>query len=70
MSDDNEFRLIVFEDLARMPEPLDFRELSLAFRTMYKCPNCGRLWIFWHRGGEPPTVYRLDEFQPETWEHH
>jgi hypothetical protein len=53
------FMLILDEDFDRLGESPDaaaLRDLVVRSRTVYRCPQCGRLYVRWGRGGEI-TVY-------------
>lgn len=38
----------------------DAEDIYRAMRPMLKCPNCGRLWVFWEGFGKPGSAYKLD----------
>ncbi|MFC0037851.1 hypothetical protein [Actinomadura rayongensis] len=36
---------------------VDAEEIYLAARSQFKCPVCGRLWVFWDGFDQDPSCY-------------
>lgn len=36
---------------------IDAEEVYRDMKRLLKCPNCGRLWIFWNDNESPPREY-------------
>ena len=37
---------------------VDAEELYRAMKSFLRCPNCGRLWVFWNGFASAPEGYR------------
>jgi hypothetical protein len=37
---------------------IDAEDIYLESKSMFRCPTCGRLWIFWQDTGQPPQCYK------------
>jgi hypothetical protein len=37
---------------------IDAEDIYLESKSMFRCPTCGRLWIFWRGMGQPPRCYK------------
>ena len=49
------FLLILDEDFDRLTEPCDTTQIDHLFargRPVYRCTQCGRLYVQWERGGK------------------
>jgi hypothetical protein len=36
---------------------VDSEEIYMACNSMFKCPNCGRLWVYWNGFEQDPECY-------------
>jgi len=52
-----EWLLISDKDYDSFSDKIDAEDLYLKMKTILKCPNCGRLWIFWNGVQEEPSCY-------------
>lgn len=43
-----------FDDFEGMT---DAEDIYLAGRSMFRCPRCDRLWVFWDGFDQPPRSY-------------
>jgi len=53
-----EWKIISDVEFDRFEGLVDAEEVYMASRSVFKCPTCGRLWIFWRGMDEPPQCYK------------
>ena len=54
-----EWLIIADERFDGFSGDVDAEELYNEFRNLLKCPQCGRLWVYWDGFEHPPTCYDL-----------
>lgn len=59
---DDEYLFIADTSYDEFSGEVDAEKLYAAMRSFLKCPECGRLWVFWKGYGVPATEY----VPPET----
>lgn len=52
-----EWKIISSEKYDKYTGMIDAEVLFLDMKSFFKCPNCGRLWVYWDRFDEEPTSY-------------
>jgi hypothetical protein len=52
--------LISDEAFDQFSGSVDAEEIYRAMLPVLKCPNCGRLWVFWEGFARPASVYKPD----------
>jgi hypothetical protein len=55
-----EWLIISDQDFDAFTGPIDAEQLYHKVKSMLKCPDCDRLWIFWNGMQEPPACYTQD----------
>ena len=41
--------------------PIDAEDVYRASKSMFQCPTCGRLWVYWDGFDNEPSCYAPDE---------
>lgn len=54
----HEWRVLSDTDFDAFTGPVDAEKIYRASRCLYRCPDCGHLWIFWDGFDRPPHLYR------------
>lgn len=52
-----EWLIVSDEDYNNYTETIDSEALYREMKSILKCFNCGRLWIFWNGFGSEPSCY-------------
>lgn len=52
-----EYKVISDHDFDQFHGRVDAEDLYQAFTSMFRCAQCGRLWVYWNGFAEPPTAY-------------
>lgn len=55
----DQWLLISDEGFDKFAGEVNAEEIYGAMSPMLKCPNCGRLWVFWDGFDKPAAVYNL-----------
>lgn len=53
-----EWKILSDVEFDRFEGLVDAEEVYMASKSVFKCPTCGRLWIFWGGMDESPQCYR------------
>ena len=56
----NQFLIISDVDFDKFQKQVDPEDVYSEMQVVAKCPNCGRLHIFWDGFNSPQSIYRLD----------
>ena len=56
-----EWLMISDEAYDKYSGEIDSELLYKEMKSFLKCPNCGRLWVFWDGFQSSPTVYNCDD---------
>jgi hypothetical protein len=54
----NEWKILSDTDFDRFSGLVDAEEVYLACQSMFRCSNCGRLWVYWNGFEQEPTCYQ------------
>lgn len=57
---ETEWKIISDIEFDRFEGIVDAEEIYMACRSAFRCPTCGRLWIFWNGIEQPPDCYKPD----------
>ena len=52
-----EWRVVSDESLDQLPANTTLPEIDVIMRSLFRCRNCDRLWIFWDGFDAPPSLY-------------
>ncbi|HLW72782.1 MAG TPA: hypothetical protein VKR54_01920 [Candidatus Babeliales bacterium] len=61
-----EYKFISDCDYDKYQEMIDTEFLYQQMNSFLKCPQCERLWIFWHGYNNHPTEYMKKELNRDT----
>lgn len=53
-----EWKILSDVEFDRFEGQIDSEEIYLASSSMFRCPTCDRLWIFWNGMDKPPLCYK------------
>ncbi len=56
----DEWLFISDEGYDQFSGDVNAEEIYRAMSSFLKCPNCGRLWVFWEGFAKPPTAYKAE----------
>lgn len=56
-----EWKLLSDTEFDQFEGLVDAESVYRASRSMFKCSNCGRLWVFWNGFDHDPIVYMREE---------
>jgi hypothetical protein len=42
-------------------EPLDISQVYAKARSIFRCTNCGRIWVYWTGFDSAPSCYRPEQ---------
>ena len=57
----DQFMIISDVEYDHFEGQVDSEEIYSAMKVVAKCPNCGRIHIFWNGFDNPQTIYKLEE---------
>lgn len=57
----NEWKMLSDTDFDSFAGLIEAEDIYLASGSMFRCPNCGRLWVYWNGFDHDPQCY-----QPEA----
>lgn len=57
----SEWLLISSTDYDSFVGQVDAEELLQRMTSLFRCPKCDSLWVFWAGFGEEPAVYKLQD---------
>lgn len=46
-----------FDELSSAQGDVDAEDIYRRMKSLLRCPECDRLWVFWDGFGEPPHQY-------------
>lgn len=58
-----EWKILSDVEFDRFEGLVDAEEVYLASNSMFRCPTCGRLWIYWNGMEQSPQCYRPEELK-------
>jgi hypothetical protein len=56
-----EWKILSDVDFDRFEGLADAEDIYSASKSMFRCPTCGRLWVFWDGIDRPPQCYKPEE---------
>lgn len=56
----NQYLMISDVEMDNYEGEVDVEQLYMAMKIVVKCPNCGRLHIFYNGFDKDPIIYRID----------
>lgn len=56
-----EWKVISDTDFDHFAGLVDAEDVYRACGSLFRCPTCGRLWVYWSGFDSPPECYRPDE---------
>jgi hypothetical protein len=57
----NQFMIISDVEFDKFEDKTNSQEIYMAMKVVAKCPNCGRLHVFWNEFDHPQTIYKPEE---------
>jgi len=55
-----EWKLISDEEFEKFSGMVDAEAVYLAAKSAFRCPTCGRLWVYWDGLDRQPTCYAIE----------
>ncbi|WP_413208407.1 hypothetical protein [Rhodospirillum sp. A1_3_36] len=60
-----EWLIISDSDYEKIEGNIDSEELYMKFKSIIKCDNCRKIWIYWNGFQDEPVCYKEDNYLEE-----
>lgn len=58
-----EWKILSDSEFDRFEGMIDAEEIYLASKSMFRCPTCGRLWVYWDGFDRVPQCYKPEALE-------